>query len=94
MFGVKFEKTKIDRMLLENEIEFTLADKGVWIYTDKGKILVVFDPERFRPSDVPILMSDTRKIQKLGFKIKYRLVDIIRDQLNYFLKPENRRIAL
>jgi len=90
MFGVKFEKTKIDRMLLENEIEFALNDEGIWIYTDKGKIPIVFDLGRFRPTDVPILMADTRKIQKIGFKIAYRLRDIIRDQLNYFLKKENR----
>ncbi len=90
MFGVKFVKTKVDKMLLNNEIEFTLSDEGVWVYTDKGKIPVVFDPNRFRPSDVPILMSDVRKIEGLGFRIEHTLEDIIRDQLNYFLKPENR----
>ncbi len=90
MFGVKFEKTKIDRMLLEDEIEFNLKDEGIWVHTDKGKIPIVFDPTRFRPSDVPILMADTTKIQKLGFKVEHNLKDIIRDQLNYFLKKENR----
>jgi len=90
MFGVKFEKTKIDKMLLEDEIEFNLKDKGVWVYTDKDKIPVVFDSKRFRPSDVPILMSNIEKIEKLGFKVKHTLKDIIRDQLNYFLKKENR----
>lgn len=90
MFGVKFEKTKIDRMLLEDEIEFNLEDEGIRVYTDKGKIPVIFDPKRFRPSEVPILMSNTEKIQKLGFKVKHKLTDIIRDQLNYFLKKENR----
>ncbi|HBT26455.1 MAG TPA: GDP-mannose 4,6-dehydratase [Pseudothermotoga sp.] len=90
MFGVKFEKTQLDKMLLEHEIEFTIEDKGVWVHTDKGKIPVVFDPKRFRPSEVPILMADIRKIQRLGFKVEHKLTDIIRDQLNYFLKPENR----
>ncbi|WP_457753372.1 GDP-mannose 4,6-dehydratase [Thermococcus sp.] len=94
MFGIRFEKTKIDRMLLENDIEFNLSDKGILVYTDKGKIPVIFDPERFRPSDVPILMSDTRKIQRIGFKIRYKLIDIIKDQLNYFLKLENRRCLI
>lgn len=90
MFGVKFEKTQLDKILLEHEIEFTIEDKGVWVHTDKGKIPVVFDPKRFRPSEVPILMADIRKIQRLGFKVEHKLTDIIRDQLNYFLKPENR----
>jgi len=90
MFGVKFEKTKLDKMLLEHEIEFTIEDEGVWVHTDKGKIPVVFDPKRFRPSEVPILMADIGKIKRLGFKVEHKLTDIIRDQLNYFLKPENR----
>lgn len=90
MFGVKFEKTKLDKMMLEDEIEFTLEDEGVWVHTDKGKIPVVFDPKRFRPSEVPILMADISKIKRLGFKVEHKLTDIIKDQLNYFLKPENR----
>jgi len=92
MFGVKFEKTKVDKMMLEEEIEFTLEDKGIWVYTDNGKIPIVFDPKRFRPAEVPILLSDTTKIQELGFKIHYKLEDIIRDQLNYFISPQNRRL--
>jgi len=86
MFGVKFYKTKIDRMLLENEIEFNLEDKGIYVYSEENrKILIEFDEKRFRPAEVPILLSDTSKIQKLGFKINYSIKDIIRDQLNYFL---------
>ncbi|MGC8651612.1 MAG: GDP-mannose 4,6-dehydratase, partial [Minisyncoccia bacterium] len=90
MFGVKFEKTKIDKMLLNGEIEYTIEDKGVIVDTDKNKILIEFDQKRFRPAEVPILMSDTTKIQELGFKVKYKIKDIIKDQLNYFLKKENR----
>lgn len=90
MFGVKFEKTKLDKLLLEHEIEFTIEDEGIWVHTDKGKIPVVFNPKRFRPSEVPILMADISKIKGLGFKVEHKLTDIIRDQLNYFLKPENR----
>ena len=89
-FGVKFEKTKVDGLMLQDEIEFTIEDKGIWVYTDKGKILIEFDPGRFRDADVPILMSDTRKIQNLGFRIEHKLENIIRDQLNYFMKMENR----
>mgnify|MGYP000170859870 CR=1 FL=1 len=90
MFGVRFEKTKIDKMLLEEEIEFTIEDRGIWVYTNKEKIPIEFDKDRFRPTEVPILLSDTNKIQNLGLKMEYRLEDIIRDQLNYFMKSENR----
>jgi GDPmannose 4,6-dehydratase len=90
IFGVRFEKTKLDRLMLEGEIEFSMEDRGIWVHTDKAKIPVDFDPHRFRPIDVPILLSDTRKIQNLGFKIETRIEDIIRDQLCYFTLSDNR----
>jgi GDPmannose 4,6-dehydratase len=90
IFGKKFEVTKVDKLMLQDELEFTIEDKGIWIGTNKGEIPVEFDLNRFRHADVPILMSDTGKIEKLGFGIQYKLEDIIRDQLNYFMKKENR----
>lgn len=85
MYGVKFEKTRVDKMLLTNELEYTIEDKGLKVYTDKGEVIIEFDENRFRPADVPILLSDTGKIQRLGFKPKHTIRDIIRDQLNYYL---------
>jgi len=90
LFGEKFEMTKVDKLMLQDELEFAIEDKGIWMYTNKGKIPVEFDPSRFRGADVPILMSDTRKIRDIGFKIQHKLEDIIRDQLNYFMQKENR----
>jgi len=90
IFGIKFEKTKIDQMILEGNLEYSIEDKGVNVETNRGKILIEFNPERFRPAEVPILLSDTEKIQKIGAEIKRSLRDILMDQLNYFLKSENR----
>jgi len=90
IYGVKFEKTKIDKMLLEDEIEHTLDDKGIVARTNQKDVKIELDPERFRPAEVPILLSDTNKIQKTGAKIEHSVRDIINDQLNYFLKKENR----
>ena len=89
-FGLKFDKTKVDQMLLEDEIEYTIEDKGLEVKTSKGNIQIDFNKDRFRPAEVPILLSDTRKIQKIGAEIKYSLRDIIKDQLNYFLDQGNR----
>lgn len=89
-FGIKFDKTRIDRMLLEDQVEYTIQDKGLNVKTSKGNIRVDFDRERFRPAEVPILLSDTHKIQKIGAEIKYSLRDIINDQLNYFIDQGNR----
>lgn len=90
IYGVKFEKTKIDKMFLEDEIEHTLDDKGIVARTNQKDVKIELDPERFRPAEVPILLSDTNKIQKTGAKIEHSVRDIINDQLNYFLKKENR----
>ena len=90
IFGIDFEKTLVDKMMLEGELEYTIHDKGIYAHTDKGKISIEFNPDRFRPAEVPILLSNTEKIEKLGAKIEHKLNDIIKDQLNYYLKKENR----
>ena len=90
IFGIEFEKTKVDKMMLEDKLEFKIEDKGIVVHTDKGKIPIEFNEKRFRPAEVPILLADTRKIQKLGFQVEHTLDDIIRDQLNYYMKKENR----
>jgi len=91
-FGVKFMKTRVDALMLKGELEYTLEDVGLRVKTDKGNITIMFDEGRFRPADVPILMSNARKIQELGFKVTKSLEDIIRDQVNYYLNPENRKL--
>ncbi len=90
IYGVKFDKTSVDTMILEGELEYKLEDRGINVHTDKGIVPIEFNPERFRPAEVPILFADTNKIQKIGAKIEHSLNDIIKDQLNYFLKKENR----
>ncbi len=85
IFGVKFDKTEVDKIMLEDGLEYTIKDKGINVHTDKGKIAVNFDPERFRPAEVPIMLADIRKIQEIGVRMEYSLKDIINDQLNYFM---------
>lgn len=93
-FGVKFKKTKVDRMILKHEIDFELKDGGIIAETDKGDIKIAFDKNRFRPSEVPILLSDTKKIyERLGFSIRYDITDIINDQLNYYMDNERRNTS-
>lgn len=88
IFGMDFEKTRLDRMLLEGAIEFQTEDEGMYVFTDKGRITVTFDRDKFRPAEVPILLASTQKIDKLGFKTAHSLRDIIRDQLNHYLKHD------
>lgn len=84
IFGVGFEKTRIDEMMLRGKLEFSGKDGGVVAYTGSKKIKIIFDQGRFRTAEVPITLSSTEKIRSLGFKAKHSLRDIIRNQLNYY----------
>jgi len=79
-------------MLLDGELNLGLSDEGIIVKTEKRDIQITFNPERFRPSDVPILLADTSKIRNLGFSTKYALTEIVKDQLNYYMNPEKRHI--
>jgi len=94
IFGVEFKTLKVDKQMLYDKLYFSLEDEGIMIYTDKGNINVMFDKDRFRSIDVPILLSDPSKLMSLGFNINYSLRDIVQDQLNYFSVPENRKISM
>lgn len=87
IFGLRFEKTKVDKLMLEGALEFQPSDVGIIAVTDKGKIIIELDKERFRPAEVPVWLAGTAKIQALGFQISHTLRDIIKDQLNYFSDP-------
>jgi GDPmannose 4,6-dehydratase len=90
IFNVKFDKTKVDRMMLEGDLEYSINDARIYVHTNKGKLSIEFNADRFRPAEVPILLSDTGKIRKKGAVVQHTLKDIIKDQLNYFIKKENR----
>jgi len=89
-FGRKFKKTLIDQMLLRGEVEYTPKDRGLRVKTKTGDVIIEFDKSRYRKADVPILMSDITKIMGLGFAPSKGLSDIIRDQVNFYLNPDNR----
>ena len=91
IFGLDFEKTKVDGMMLRGELEFNIEDGGVIAYAGEKKIRIAFDPERFRPAEVPILLSDTKKIEALGFKKEHAVRDIITDQLDHYLAEKERK---
>jgi len=90
VFGTNFEKSRIDRMILEGEIEFGPQDGGITVKTGKKEISIEFDPDRFRPSEVPILFADISKISQLGYEVRYSIRDIVQDQMNYYMDPDNR----
>lgn len=84
------ESNFIDDKMFRGELEYDLTDRGLLVETNKRSFKIEFEESRFRPSDVPILLSNTNKIKELGFEPKRSLRDIIQDQINYYLNYENR----
>ena len=91
IFGIDFEKTKVDGMLLRSELEFAAEDGGVIAHAGEKRIKIIFNPERFRPAEVPILLSDTKKIEALGFRKEHTVRDIVKDQLDHYLAEKERK---
>jgi GDPmannose 4,6-dehydratase len=91
IFGIDFEKTKVDGMMLRGELEFGIEDGGVIAHAGEKKIRIALDPKRFRPAEVPILISDTKKIEALGFNKRHTVRDIITDQLDHYLDERERK---
>ena len=81
----------IDDKMFSGELEYDLTDQGLFVETNKRSFKIEFEESRYRPSDVPILLSNINKIKELGFESKRSLQDIIQDQINYYLNYENRR---
>jgi GDP-D-mannose dehydratase len=90
-FGATWTGTRVDDAMLEGSLEYQAEDKGLTVRTSQGDVRVEFDIERFRPSEVPILLSDTRKIQALGWKVQKSVRDIVRDQVNYYFDEGRRK---
>jgi GDPmannose 4,6-dehydratase len=82
LFGIPFEKTVLDRMLLDGTVSYSLEDGGIQVRSEVCTIPVMFDPARFRTAEVPILLADTTKAREIGFSSTCTLEDIIRDQLD------------
>jgi GDPmannose 4,6-dehydratase len=83
IFGISFERTRIDNLMLNGDLVFSPEDGGIIAHAGSERIKIFFDPKKFRQAENPITLSDTKKIRHLGFEAKHKLEDIIRDQLNY-----------
>lgn len=79
----KFNSFEIDELIIKEKIKFGLEDESIIVETQKGKIEIIIDEKKLRPSDAPILLCDNKKIKKLGFKINFTLKDIIKEMLEY-----------
>jgi len=69
--------------MLRGELEYDFTDGGIIVETNKRKSKIEFEESRFRPSYVPILLSNINKIKELGFEPNRSLSEMIEDQINY-----------
>jgi GDPmannose 4,6-dehydratase len=76
--------------MLDGAVEYEASDKGLAVNTSRGKVTVEFDADRFRPAEVPILLSDTTKMQALGYETRRSLREIIKEQINYYSDFRNQ----
>ncbi|MHB8731305.1 MAG: GDP-mannose 4,6-dehydratase [bacterium] len=90
LWGLEFDATRVDELMLTEGLSFALEDEGLLIATSRGDVRVVFDPERYRPSEVPILLSDASRGRSLGFESRAGLRDIVRDQVEYYRDAQHR----
>ncbi len=90
MFGLSFERTHLDDEMLLQGLSFTLQDRGVLVRTEEGNVPIAFDPERYRPAEVPVLLGNAAGARNLGVEMVKGLRDIVQDQVNYFLEARNR----
>ncbi|MFW9887141.1 MAG: GDP-mannose 4,6-dehydratase [Candidatus Thorarchaeota archaeon] len=89
IYGLKFEKTRVDRLLLEEAASFDLQDGGIAVKCSECDIIVEFDESLYRPSEVPIMLCNSRKIQGIGAQYRTKLRQIIRSQVDYYSSLDN-----
>ncbi len=82
--GMNICLPQVDRLLLSDGFTYSLKDEGLRLFTERGEIRVVFDPGRYRPADIPYMISDPAKAEALGFRVTHSLQDIIRDQVGFY----------
>jgi GDPmannose 4,6-dehydratase len=79
IFGIPLPFSKVDLLLLEGGLAYDLGDKGLSIRSGNRTITVEFNPERFRPAEVPILLADIRKAGARGYSPRRSIGEIIRE---------------
>ena len=74
--------------MLTEGLSFDLSDQGIRVITSSGTVSILFDSSRYRPLEVPILLSDTSRLKQIGFRPEKTIDYIISEQLNKFNHPK------
>lgn len=70
-----------------HEVGRVVGGNGIDHYLEPGKVVVAVDSNYFRPTEVDLLIGDsTKAFQKLGWKPKHSLKDLINDMVEADVK--------
>ncbi len=83
---------KLEKLGADNNIIKTLKSQ---IQNLIGKVVVEVDPKYFRPAEVDILLGDATKArEKLGWKPKYTLDNLIKEMIDNDLEKNFKELVL
>ncbi|MDH5719771.1 MAG: GDP-mannose 4,6-dehydratase [Spirochaetia bacterium] len=70
-----------------NETVLDAISDGWKNYLKTGQEIISVDPKYFRPTEVDLLIGDASKAhEKLGWKPKYKLIDLVKDMMKNDIK--------
>ncbi|WP_439489746.1 GDP-mannose 4,6-dehydratase [Algoriphagus sp.] len=80
---------------IDYDIAFEKLGKNIEELPAIGEVLIKVDPEYFRPTEVELLIGSPDKAkQKLGWKPKYNLKELVEDMVNADLQLLKRDLCL
>lgn len=91
IFGVEFEKTRLDSAIMTGEISFTDRAGGVLIETDRTKYQINIEKHQFSLPDSPVILCDNRKAKQIGFKVTKSVKYIVQEQIAHFKEQQQLR---
>ncbi len=80
-YTLRFEGTGVDEVGVLDSVDLDKIPQGAKP-KNSGEVLVKVDPRYFRPTEVDILIGDATKArEKLGWKPKYNLSELVKDMM-------------
>jgi GDPmannose 4,6-dehydratase len=90
---LRFEGSGESEVGIVDTIDSSLADPDITVSV--GDILVTVDPAYYRPAEVETLLGDPSKaLEKLGWKPKTGLEEMIREMVEHDLKEARKNRLL
>lgn len=83
------EITALDIRLLQDPSLVSPEHGDILLRTIRGDILIHIDPERFRPAENMIMVSNNHKLSSLGYQTTVSPCEIASEQVSYYLNQES-----